>query len=460
MTRTDPATGAPGPRHASPPARPSGLRADLVTVGAALAFLAAALVVGVELHARDVPVLAASAPFLAYWEPHVGWGTPLAVLAAAGVVTAGPPVAARMAWGRLLGAAYLTALAWAVSLALSRDWYGIVGPPGRHEDYLTDVPDAPPVAEILATFTERIAGSHPENWITHVAGHPPGAYLTYVGLDRVGLGGPAWAAATDVLVGVAAVPAIALAVRSLAGEAWARLALPFLVLFPGAVFVAVSADAIFLAVTAWGFALLALATGARGRRHDVQAAGAGLLFGLGLFLSYGVVLLGLPVLALLWLRQRPRTLVLSGLPVVAVVGVFAAYGFVWWEGYQALVPRYYAGWGGDRPYAYWVWANLAVQVAVIGPAACAGLRRMLAGRHGGSGKAPPGLVVLLAGMLVVVAAATLSGMSKAETERIWLPFTAWFVVACAALPVRHHRGWLTVQVATALAVEHLMVSSW
>lgn len=445
--------GQPRKREAFPR---TGLRADLVTVVATLALLSTAIAVGAVLHARDVPVLAASAPFSAYWGPHIGWGTPLAVLTAAAVVVFGPALASRLPWGRLLCLAYLTTLAWATGLALSRGLQGLVGPPGRHEDYLTDVPAAPPLPELLATFTERIPFSHPDNWITHVAGHPPGAFLVFVGLDRAGLSGPGWAAAVCVVAGAAAVPAIALTVRSLAGETWARLALPFLALFPGAVWMAVSADAIFMGVTAWGLALLVLATRASGFRHDVVALGGGLLLGLGLFLSYGLVLLALPAVAVLVWGRRPRTLVVAGAVVLSVVAAFAAAGFWWWDGYQALVPRYYDGWGGLRPYAYWVWANVALLAALIGPAGWAGFRRVLSG----VGRVPAGLVVVVGGMGAVIVVATLSGLSKAEVERIWLPFAAWLVLVCAALPSRYHRGWLSAQAITALAVEHLMLTTW
>src|SRR5690606_40901761 len=43
------------------------------------------------------------------------------------------------------------------------------------------------------------------------------------------------------------------------------------------------------------------------------------------------------------------------------------------------------------------------------------------------------LAVLVAGALLALLIADLSGMSKAETERIWLPFTLWLLPACAFL---------------------------
>jgi methylthioxylose transferase len=55
-----------------------------------------------------------------------------------------------------------------------------------------------------------------------------------------------------------------------------------------------------------------------------------------------------------------------------------------------------------------------------------------------------------------VAAADVSGLSKAEVERIWLPFAVWLLVAVARLPAGDRRWWLAGQGVTALAVNHLL----
>src|SRR2546430_14705 len=83
---------------------------------------------------------------------------------------------------------------------------------------------------------------------------PPGALLVFVGLDRVGLGGGIPAALLCVLVGAAAPVAVAVTLRALRDEPAARTALPFLVLFPGAVWLGVSADGLFTGVLATGLA--------------------------------------------------------------------------------------------------------------------------------------------------------------------------------------------------------------
>jgi uncharacterized protein YPO0396 len=60
--------------------------------------------------------------------------------------------------------------------------------------------------------------------------------------------------------------------------------------------------------------------------------------------------------------------------------------------------------------------------------------------------------------LAAVVVADLTGLSKAEVERIWLPFAVWLVVPCALLP--RPRVWLAVQALLALAVNHLLLTVW
>ena len=53
-----------------------------------------------------------------------------------------------------------------------------------------------------------------------------------------------------------------------------------------------------------------------------------------------------------------------------------------------------------------------------------------------------------------------SRMSKAEVERIWLPFVPWLLLSTACLPPRWQRPMLGVQVAVALLVQHLVLTNW
>ena len=51
-------------------------------------------------------------------------------------------------------------------------------------------------------------------------------------------------------------------------------------------------------------------------------------------------------------------------------------------------------------------------------------------------------------------------LSKAEVERIWLPFTIWLTAAPALLPVRSHRLWLALNAAGALAINTVIFTNW
>jgi methylthioxylose transferase len=70
------------------------------------------------------------------------------------------------------------------------------------------------------------------------------------------------------------------------------------------------------------------------------------------------------------------------------------------------------------------------------------------------------LILLVAAGLCCVLTADLSGMSKGETERIWLPFTLWLLPATALLPARSMRWWLSAQALVTLAVNHLLFTGW
>ena len=51
-------------------------------------------------------------------------------------------------------------------------------------------------------------------------------------------------------------------------------------------------------------------------------------------------------------------------------------------------------------------------------------------------------------------------MSKAEVERIWLPFVPWLLVGSALLSHRWRRWGLAGQVVFALVVQHLLFTGW
>ncbi|EUA04796.1 putative membrane protein [Mycobacterium kansasii 824] len=243
---------------------------------------------------------AGAAPIFGYWDVHASWGTWAAIVIALAVVAWGPVVTQRLSWRLLTLGSWATSCAWAFSLAMIDGWQqGFAGRLTTKDEYLSEVPGIRDIPATVRTFASRIVDFQPNSWTTHVSGHPPGALLTFVWLDRLGLHGGAWAGLLCLLVGSSAAAAVVVAVRALAGEHTARRAAPFLALAPTAIWVAVSADGYFAGVAAWGIALLAVAVHAGTRFPGLVAAGAGLLLGWGVFLSYGLMLMGLPALAVL-----------------------------------------------------------------------------------------------------------------------------------------------------------------
>ncbi|WP_415957332.1 hypothetical protein [Streptomyces sp. 021-4] len=461
---TDPGPG-PAPEHTDH--RPAHRR-DLIAAAAGVLLVTAAILIGHALQNRTGTLQVRWPPLLASWDPHLGPGTPAALTLAVLVVAYGPPLAARLPWRGLLAAAWAGSTAWVFSMALIDGWYrGVERRLTTKHEYLRVIDRFDDIPATLRDFTNHIVIGEPGNWPAHVAGHPPGATLTFVWLDRIGLGGGAWAAVWCVVVGSSAVLAALITVRVLADERLARRAAPFLVLAPTAVWAGVSADGYFAAVAAWSVALLALAATRRVRFPAAAAVAGGLLFGWTCYLSYGLGLMAAVLLAVLVLARTARPVVPFLLGALVVPVAFTLAGFNWWTAYHLLVERYYQGAGGVRPYAYWVWANLACAVLAAGLAAVAGVRRSASSTPGAvrvlrTGTAAPAqrLALLVVAALVALLAADLSGMSKAETERIWQPFLLWLLPAAALLPARTARYWLVASVVPALLINHLLWTGW
>ncbi len=427
-------------------------RADRFAAAAGVGLFAVAAAVGAVLAATGHPVHAGAAPLFADWSPHLGPGTPVAALIAAVVVWRGPRLAVTLPWRRLLAVGYATATAWTLGLALVDGWQrGLAGRLTTRYEYLHEVPGVTDIPAMLRGFTTRILDHQPGSWTTHVAGHPPGALLVFVGLDRVGLGGGGWAAITCVLIGALTAVAVPQTVRLLGDEPASRACVPFAVLFPGAVWIGVSADGLFAGVTATAIALIAHGLV---RRAPITASLGGALLAFGAYLSYGLVLLVPIVLAVTIAARRVRPLLWAVAGAATVAVAFTAAGFSWLDGYHLTVERYHQGLASRRPYLYWVFADLAVLAASAGPTAAAILRRAAVGRDTSARRLLP-----LAAALAVVAA-DLSGYSKAEVERIWLPFAVWLTAGAGLLPEADRRAWLAAQAIAALLINHLLLTTW
>ncbi|MBO0874864.1 MAG: hypothetical protein J2P19_15875 [Pseudonocardia sp.] len=447
---------APAARAAPRRAR-LGVVADATVVAAAVLLVVVAAVGGRWLIADGVDIFLGFPPLLASWLPHVGPGTVPAVVLAAAVATAGPALAARLRWAPLMFAAWAASVAWTTALALIDGWaVGIAGRLATDQEYLFNVPAVHGIGDMLRGFSEHILTDQPVHWTTHVGGHPPGAFLVFVWLDRIGLPGGGPAGMLCILVGASTAPAIAVALRVLGAEDTARRMLPFAVLTPAAVWVGVSADGMFAGILAWAVAMLALGCAGHGWRADLAALGAGVLGGCTLYLSYGLVLGGAILLAVVALTRRVRAAALAVVGGLAVAGAFTAAGFWWFTGYRLVKIIYAASIAKTRPYGYFWWADLAALMFVLGPAVVAGLRRLAVHPRA----VPLAVSALVAAALAAIVVADISGLSKGEVERIWLPFAVWLTPACALLPHRRRYGWLAAQGALALAVNHLLLTVW
>jgi hypothetical protein len=412
--------------------------------------------------AKRLYSFADTAPIFGWWNAHLGWGTGPAIAIGAAAVLWGQTVAQRLPWRALPWVTWATSCAWAFSLAMIDGWdRGFAHRLTAQHEYLRQVPTVTDIPAAVRTFASRIPDFQPNSWITHVSGHPPGALLTFVWLDRIGLSGGAWAGLLCLLVGSSAAAAIVMAVRALTDEGMARSAAPFVAVAPTAIWIAVSADGYFAGVAAWGIALLALAARRTARWPVIAAAGAGLLLGWGIFLNYGLALMALPAVAVLLSAVNRRAALGALAPAVltalAVVVVFAVAGFWWSDGYTLVQERYWQGIANDRPFQYWSWANFASVVCAIGLGSVAGIGRAF---DIAAIKRRSGLHLVVLGALLAIALADLSMLSKAETERIWLPFTVWLTAAGALLPPRSHRWWLALNIVGALLLNHFILTNW
>ena len=194
----------------------------------------------------------------------------------------------------------------------------------------------------------------------------------------------------------------------------------------------------------------------------------GLLLGATIYLSYGLSLFGVVAGAAYWLTVRRRSdrrrLIVSWGCVVAGVSLvvlgFTAAGFSWLDGLRLLNIRYYQGVASRRPYFYFVWANLAALCLSAGPLIATALARALPMTLRRSIREASPVAVLATAAFLAVLGADLTGLSKAETERIWLPFALWMLASLALLPPRATRWALTVQVAVALLINHFLLTNW
>ena len=170
------------------------------------------------------------------------------------------------------------------------------------------------------------------------------------------------------------------------------------------------------------------------------------------FLSYGLVLLVLIPGVVAWRRRTLRPVFLALLGAAPVFELFAAAGFSWIEGLFATRDLDFVGVASDRPYAEFLVVNTAAFGIALGPAIAVALTRVRDRR----------LAMLVGGAMLAVAVAMVSGMSKGEVERIWLPFAVWVLPVGGVLAGDDDRArpWLALQALTAVVVATFVKSPW
>jgi hypothetical protein len=149
--------------------------------------------------------------------------------------------------------------------------------------------------------------------------------------------------------------------------------------------------------------------------------------------------------------RRGRDVVLIVAAVAGVILVLVALaGFDYVDGLRSVRAEYAASVARERPYVPFLAVNLAAFGVLVGPAALGALTRL-------RGSALTSVVAIGATMLLV---ALVSGMSKGEVERIWLPFALWVGVAPGVFRSRAGVACaLATQVAVAVGVQ-FVVRSW
>ena len=424
-------------------------------VASALALSAWALLVVVSVvwgrqvvaDARE-PIFVDAVPFFGLWEPLVTWRWGLAVVVAVLGIVVLPKVLRLHSWAGVLTTVGLAAAVWTLALAFVEPsavaWRNIYGDYGQ---YLPLVDAAGP-----GGFLRDYVASQPM-LPTHLSAHPPGMMMLLWALDRVGLEGMGVDAGLAVAGVAASAVAVLVALRDLAGEDRARRAAPFVVLAPAAVW-HTNADVVFGAFALGGVCLFVLATSRHDRWGDALATAAGLLLAAGAFMSYGLTLFAVPVLVVAIGRRRVRPVLIAGLAVLAVVAIALVWGFWWLGGLEATKVAYDGNLARVRPYAYFFVGNLAALAVALGPAIAVGLTRLR----------DRSTWLLVGGGLGAIAVANISGMSLAETERIWQPFMPLALLAGAALvPVgalERARPWLAAQAVVALGLVAVLRSPW
>jgi hypothetical protein len=432
----------------------AGSVAERALATVVLLAVAVTTVVGLEIqdhHPHERLLGTALPPFLMSWSPHLRWPV-LAGVAVAGLMIAGAPWAvSRLRSGAVFAVlAYLATIALGLAVNAARrgpsGWSHVfvlngTGSFEASREYLPALSALRGgIAHYVRDFPQLVHGLP-----THTKGNPPGPVIAMHLLhittaDRL--------AAACIVVGALCAPLAYALGRELGDDRRGRIAAVLTAFSPSVVLFGVTSVDYAFAGVGMAIAVLMLA-----RPRLVVVAGC-VLAGIASFFSY--VLLAIPVWAVLCSARRDgvrRAVWLAAGALAAGLAVTLVLALVW--GYDPIAMLrsvrgiYAKGAAAHRPYAFWVFGSPAAFLVMLGAPIT-----WLAARAVGRGE-PAALA-----LAVVIVVAALAGFTKAETERIWLPFIPLACVAAASLPLRRLRLLLVVLAVQAIAVEVLFGTVW
>lgn len=390
-------------------------------------------------------------PFVMGWLPHVDLWVVAAVAALGALVVCGPALLELPRWAFLAsvtGAALAAGLTLGAARGGTHGWDAIfdTGPGGSFEAKNEYLPGLPALSYGTRFFLDRFAELAPAVPV-NVAGHPPGLLLF---AHLTGLTTPARLAALCIAAAAACAPLTYLLARGLGHEERAaRIAGLLAAASPGLLLFGVtSADAV--------YAALGTATAALLVRRSWGARGAGaLLLAVAAFCSWTLLAIGAFAALVAWQREGWRTAArlaaLCALPFLVFNGALAAaYGYNPIGTLRATEAVYRHSLAQIRPTWFWVLGS------PVAWAVCAGLPLsggwLVAVRRRDPGAVALGAVVLIASALA---------FTKAETERIWLPFVPLVCAAAATvIPPRRLRAILLALALQALVTQLLFDTVW
>jgi hypothetical protein len=391
-------------------------------------------------------------PFVMRWGPQVSPKAVFSCLAIGGALALVPVIGMRLRAGwPVAGALYGLSLVLALGLNLAhegfRGWWAMfsTGSHGSFEGHFEYLLGLPQLRAGVGWYLAHFAQLFP--WFTtHIKGNPPGPLIA---LHLLGIHTAPQLAALCIVIGSLCAPLAYDLGRVVGGEEQGRVAGLLTCFAPSMLLFGVSSLDFVFAALGMGAACLLARPGGRALVTGAVVAA------LGSFFSW--LLLAIPAWAvvLAWQRAgRRRAAAVAaacGLAVVAMnATLLAVYGYDPFAALSATATAYRHGVADVRPYAFWVVGSPAAWAVMVGlPIVWLSLRALA--------RRDPVAVSLW----LLLAVASILGLTKAETERIWLPFVPLACVAAASrVPVSRVRPLLLALALQALAIEVIFFTIW